>query len=185
MGLFKTKEEHELDEIIARINMNMSNNYKDAAQEGFKELELAVMAKSTKDKGTGISSWLKTDRDFWVAYSGSVDVGIDMTKVEMTIVGNEITVSLPNPEIMGIVNIESEEEPICQPDHWYTRENVISSDDKSGAIATANSEMTSQISNDASIMMTTRQRAEDLIRNYIEALAQYSNTDYHVTFVDL
>ena len=32
MGLFKSKYEKELDGIIADINMNMNNNYKDNAQ---------------------------------------------------------------------------------------------------------------------------------------------------------
>ena len=39
MGLFKSKEEKELDELIGRVEVNMSNNYKDAAQADFKELE--------------------------------------------------------------------------------------------------------------------------------------------------
>lgn len=39
MGLFKSKEERLLDSIIAGINMNMSNNYKDAAQKGLLEFE--------------------------------------------------------------------------------------------------------------------------------------------------
>ncbi len=39
MGWFKSAGERELDIIMARINMNMSNNYKDAAQENLKELE--------------------------------------------------------------------------------------------------------------------------------------------------
>lgn len=39
MGWFKSAAERELDVYIARINMNMSNNYKDAAQENLKELE--------------------------------------------------------------------------------------------------------------------------------------------------
>lgn len=39
MGFFKSAAEKELDRIIARIEMNMSNNYKDAAQEDFAELE--------------------------------------------------------------------------------------------------------------------------------------------------
>lgn len=42
MGLFKSKAEKELDSIIQRIDMNMSNNYKDAAQVGLKEFELAM-----------------------------------------------------------------------------------------------------------------------------------------------
>lgn len=39
MGLFKNKYEKDLDGIIDKINVNMSNNYKDAAQENFKEFE--------------------------------------------------------------------------------------------------------------------------------------------------
>ncbi len=41
MGLFKSKEEKELDNIIRRLEMNMSNNYKDNAQENLRELEAA------------------------------------------------------------------------------------------------------------------------------------------------
>ena len=42
MGLFKSKAEKELDAIIQRLNMNMSNNYKDNAQDDLKELETAI-----------------------------------------------------------------------------------------------------------------------------------------------
>ena len=39
MGLFKSKAENELDRIIQRLEMNMSNNYKDNAQDNLRELE--------------------------------------------------------------------------------------------------------------------------------------------------
>ena len=41
MGLFKSKYEKQLDEIIQRLEMNMSNNYKDNAQDNLKEFEQA------------------------------------------------------------------------------------------------------------------------------------------------
>ena len=44
MGLFKNKAEKELDSIIQRLDMNMSNNYKDSAQDNLKELEATVNA---------------------------------------------------------------------------------------------------------------------------------------------
>ena len=40
MGLFKSKAEKELDGIISRLEMNMSNNYKDAAISDYNELEI-------------------------------------------------------------------------------------------------------------------------------------------------
>ena len=42
MGLFKNKAEKQLDEIIKRLQMNMSNNYKDNAQDNLKELESMI-----------------------------------------------------------------------------------------------------------------------------------------------
>ncbi len=42
MGLFKSKAERELDDIIQRLEMNMANNYKDNAQSNLKELEASI-----------------------------------------------------------------------------------------------------------------------------------------------
>lgn len=44
MGLFKSKAEKELDNIIQCLEMDMSNNYKDNAQDDLKELEATVNA---------------------------------------------------------------------------------------------------------------------------------------------
>ena len=44
MGLFKSKAASDLDRIMDRIDMNMSNNYKDAAQMNYKELQDAFDA---------------------------------------------------------------------------------------------------------------------------------------------
>ncbi len=44
MRLFKSKTEKELDNIIKRLEMNMSNNYKDSAQDNLKEFEATLNA---------------------------------------------------------------------------------------------------------------------------------------------
>lgn len=50
MGLFKSKTEKELDSIIQRMEMNLSNNYKDNAQDNLKDFVAAL--EYAKDKGT-------------------------------------------------------------------------------------------------------------------------------------
>lgn len=52
MGFFKSKQERDLDIIISRIDMNMSNNYKDAAQMNLREFEdkLTELKESGKAK---------------------------------------------------------------------------------------------------------------------------------------
>ena len=39
MGLFRKRRDTETDNLIASLQMNMANNYKDAAQEDFKKLK--------------------------------------------------------------------------------------------------------------------------------------------------
>ncbi|MCR4648445.1 MAG: hypothetical protein K5776_05130 [Lachnospiraceae bacterium] len=39
MGLFKSKYEKAMDDVINKIRVNMSNNYKDAAQDNLAEFE--------------------------------------------------------------------------------------------------------------------------------------------------
>ena len=39
MGLFKSGYEKDMDAVIKRLQMNLSNNYKDAAQDNLKEFE--------------------------------------------------------------------------------------------------------------------------------------------------
>lgn len=50
MRLFKSKEEKELNNIINRLEMNMSNNYKDNAQGNLKELGAAIDGFRTSGK---------------------------------------------------------------------------------------------------------------------------------------
>lgn len=50
MGLFKSKSEKQLDEIIKSMEMNMSNNYKDNAQDNLRELEETFSSMKSEGK---------------------------------------------------------------------------------------------------------------------------------------
>ena len=50
-GFFKNnKKKKELDAIVLRVEANMANNYKDAAQEALKELEERLFNEELKEK---------------------------------------------------------------------------------------------------------------------------------------
>ncbi len=59
MGIFKSKTEKELDDIIRRLEMNMSNNYKDNAQSNLKELEekMALLRENSAVKPKVLSKY--------------------------------------------------------------------------------------------------------------------------------
>ncbi len=42
LSMFKSKEEKEIEEYLQKLKLNMSNNYKDAAQDNFKCFKAAL-----------------------------------------------------------------------------------------------------------------------------------------------
>ena len=61
------------------------------------------VAKSTKEPGTGLSHLGEKQRDFWIEYSGTAKIGIDMSELKMDITdGNIITITVPKAKILSI-----------------------------------------------------------------------------------
>ena len=44
--------------------------------------------------------WITWGKPFWMEYSGVVTVGIDASKVELTISGNEVTITMPPAKVL-------------------------------------------------------------------------------------
>lgn len=60
-SIFKSQEEYQLDAILQRIESNMSNNYKDAAQEALRDFEEKLsLAQLTEKKRALYESRLDT-----------------------------------------------------------------------------------------------------------------------------
>ena len=73
MGLlFKSRSEKELCDIINRLEMNMSNNYKDNAQDNLKELEekLEQICYSGKERKAVIDKYTKILSEYKVRMEG-------------------------------------------------------------------------------------------------------------------
>lgn len=74
MGLFKSKAEKELDAILHRLEMNLSNNYKDNAQDDLKEFgaTLVLLKESGRIKADSAAKYeciLDEYKDKMVGYS--------------------------------------------------------------------------------------------------------------------
>jgi len=60
------------------------------------------VAKSTKEPGTGAWHLFDKKRTFWIEYSGTVDIGIDLTKIKMDLNEQTITITIPKAQILDI-----------------------------------------------------------------------------------
>lgn len=129
-------------------------------------------------------SWFKKDREFWIEYTGIAKIGIDMSKVNMEISGNNITVTLPNAELLDIdirENDLNEESYIKSADGWIR--NKITADDQTAAINSAQIEMSESVKSNKSLLLNAQDRAKELIENYIKKLGEISNIEYQIKWV--
>ena len=143
------------------------------------------VAKSEKKAGSGISHLGEVDRKFWIEYTGIAKIGIDMSKVDMKIEGEKVTVFIPNAKLLSIDISETdlnEKSYITSGDSWFNN-NKITADDQTSAINNAQSTMAESVKNNSSLLLSAQSRAQELIENYIVQLGQLSNIEYKIEWV--
>ncbi len=142
------------------------------------------VAKSTKTAGSGISHVGEVDRKFWIEYTGIAKIGIDMSKVDMQIEGDTVTVFLPNAKLLSI---DIEEDDLNEGSYIASADGVnsnkITAEDQTKAINNAQSTMAESVKNNPQLLLNAQSRAQDLIENYINQLAELSNIKYNIKWV--
>lgn len=135
------------------------------------------VAKSNKKA----DSWLKKDRAFWIKYTGVAKIGIDISKVNMEISGENITISIPKAELLDIYVCEddlSADSYIISEDGLF--KNKITAADQTAAINSAQTQMAQSVTSNKSLLCDAQDRAKQLIENYIEQMGEISNIDYQI-----
>lgn len=132
------------------------------------------VAKSEKEAGSGLTHWGESDRKFWTEYTGVAKIGVDMSKGDMKINGTEITIYMPEAEILSI-----------KPDSESVSTPVVDTDDVTGAVSVAQDDICESIQNDSSLLANAQDRAKKLIENYINQLGEASGTEFTVKWESL
>ena len=63
--------------------------------------DVAIIEK-LKDVDPSLLNFLKRDRHMWIEYTSIAKIGIDVSKIDMTIEGNSIRISIPQAELLSI-----------------------------------------------------------------------------------
>lgn len=149
--------------------------------------ELAVMecyyhnvAKFTEKDAAGFLFW-KKDKRFWIEYSGVVTLGIDATLVEMSLDGDQVTITLPPARVVS-----------CTVDSSSLSENSFIVDQASAQIAAederlafeqAQRDMEASARNDHTLLADARQRAQTLLENYVQSVGAALGRTYTIQWV--
>lgn len=143
------------------------------------------VAKSTKKAGTGLLNIGNQDREFWIEYTGIARLGIDISRVKMTIEGDRVRILMPNAEIIGQPTIENtslgEDSFIISEADWFNR-NKITAEDQTKAINAAQDHMKATLAQNTALLVRAQSRAETLIENYILQLGEISGRKYKISW---
>ena len=144
------------------------------------------VAKSTVKAGEGLLHIGEKDRDFWIEYTGTVTLGIDMNYVSIKIDNNTVTVQLPKAKILNIgidAKTLNEDSYIASEDGW--NKNKITADRQNQAIANAQETMKATVLANQSLLDSAQNRAKTLIQNYINQMGDACGIKYTIIWEEV
>lgn len=139
------------------------------------------VAKSVKFKQEGITHFGEKDRIFWIEYTGTVKLGIDMSRVSMEIDNNNVTITIPEAEVLEVSvndNSYNENSYIMSQDGW--NQNKITAEDATEAVKAAKEKMKQTAMENSSLLLSAQERAKKLIENYLDRLGDAVGVEYNV-----
>lgn len=151
--------------------------------------ELAVLdsyyhnvAKFSQSDVEGFWLWSK-DKEFWIEYSGIVTVGIDFSRVSMTLNGSEVIIALPEAEVQS-VSVDSSS--LSEDSFIVDKDSAqINAEDERIAFEEAQKQLEANASNDTALLVEAKDRVKSLLENYIENIAKVADTEYTIKWQEV
>lgn len=122
--------------------------------------------------------WWKKDRLFWIEYDAIAKYGIDVSNMGISIEGDLIAVSIPQAKLLEctIDDPKNFKYIVAEDSAKITAEN------ERNAISKAQDELKEKASNDTMLILQAQQRAEDLLKEYIDSINELGEKSYKVEF---
>ncbi len=124
--------------------------------------------------------WMTKDKRFWVEYSATAVLGIDVKQVSMDLEGNVVKVTLPKAEVLNCnVNGDS-----LSPDSYIVDKDSapVTAEDEVHAFQEAQDSLRQTVEADGDMLDLAQTRVEELLKNYVNSLAKATGTEYRVEF---
>lgn len=174
------------------IMLSACDNKNETLSENIKKLELTGnlvtyeayfhnVLETTKDS----DSIFKKDRKLFAEYTGTIKLGIDLSKVKIDVQGNTINVLIPKAKIIGEPNVDESDfkkEKFIESEDGFLIKNPITGDDISKAFDDAQSEMKKSAESDEQLLSTAQTRAKIIIEESINQFAGLSSKDYTINW---
>lgn len=135
------------------------------------------------EKDASGALWWKKDRNFWIEYSGTVTIGIDVSKLKIEVDDEIINISLPPAEVQGCI---VDENSLTEDSFIVAKDSAdVNAEHQTAAFAEAQEKMKQAAESDTTLLENARQRAQQLLENYINNLGEYVGKGYEINWIYL
>ena len=134
---------------------------------------------------SGITHILEKERRLFAEYTGTIKLGINLSKVKIEVNGNDINVFIPKAKIIGEPNVDKDDFDaknfIESKDSWINS-NPITADDSTSAFDKAQKEIKEAAMKDEELLSQAQQRAKILIEEKIIQLNDINKNKQNITW---
>ena len=137
-----------------------------------------------KKAGTGITHIFEEDRKLFAEYTGTIKLGINLSKVKVKVSGNEINVFIPKASVIGSANVDKDDfkaENFIESREGINK-NPITADDITAAFDKAQIEMVENASQDEELLSKAQQRAKIIIEENIIQFSGLNQKKYTINW---
>lgn len=122
-----------------------------------------------------------TSKKLWIEYSGIVRVGIDISKLEMSVDGNVVTITIPEAKVLGC----QVDDTSLSEDNFYSEtkglgSGSIGAEEQTEAFRAAQEGMQETVQEDETLLLQARMRAQTLLENYVKNVGEAIGVDYQI-----
>ena len=123
-------------------------------------------------------------KKIWIEYSGIVNLGIDINKVDISEpdTNNVITIKIPDAEVQSTsLDKSTLSEPLTDKGVF----TMITTEEKTEALSSAQQNMKETAQKDTSLLAQAKEHAKLILQGYINNLGEEFNEEYTIKWVDV
>ena len=123
-------------------------------------------------------------KKMWLEYAGTVDMGIDASKVKISgpDADGVVTIEIPQATVLGEPDVDENSitEPLTETG-WMTE---ITPAEKAQMFSDAQKNMKEAAQNDSALLYQAKTRAQEILEQYVKNMGEQLGQTYTVKFVD-
>lgn len=125
--------------------------------------------------------WWNTSKKLWIEYSGTVKVGVDISKLDMHVEDNLVTITMPDAKILSCQIDDSS----LSEDSFYSETRGLGSgkvdaEDQTRAFQAAQEGMLATVQEDELLLHQAKMRAQTLLENYVKNIGDAIGVEYDI-----